>query len=252
MPSSGEARCSLGTVVVTGGGGGIGAAVSKFVARAGYAVIAVDIAPLGLDKLTADAKSEGLNICTVVGDTSEEQVNHDVFTAAADNGMLHGAVLCAGATIHKPFMETSLDNFMFTFRVNLLSTFLGLREAGLVLASQGKGGSLIAVSSINAMRPLPEQASYSAAKAGIESLVRSASEDLGPSRVRVNSLAPGGVNTPMNPIPDQRNTYAPHIALRRAAEPEDMCGTVEFLLSDKSRYITGATIVVDGGLMNHR
>src|SRR6218665_774286 len=100
------------------------------------------------------------------------------------------------------------------------------------------------------MRPLPEQASYSAAKAGIESLVRMASEDLGPSGVRVNSLAPGGVNTSMNPIPDQCDHSPTHIALWRAAHPEDMCATVEFLLGHKSRYIPGATIVVDGGLMN--
>ncbi|WP_138445405.1 SDR family NAD(P)-dependent oxidoreductase [Sinomonas susongensis] len=249
MPSTAEPGGRA--VVVTGAGGGIGSSIALHLARAGYRVVAADISAEGLAAL--EGRADGLGIEAVSADTSEEADVHGLFERAQDgSGKLHGAVLCAGLTRRRSLTETTLEEFGELVRANLQGTFLGLREAGRRLEAGGAGGSIVAVTSINAFRALPSQAVYSAAKAAIQSLVASAAVELGPSGTRVNALAPGAVLTPMNPGLDAGDPLRERIPARRIGLPEDLDGAAEFLLGDQSRYITGTSLVVDGGMMAYR
>ena len=129
---------------------------------------------------------------------------------------------------------------------------LPLRVARAALGALGRGGSLVLVSSQLARIGAPGYASYCAAKGGVDALVRALAVDVGPDGIRVNAVAPGLVRTPMAYIGrDNFDELVPAIAerhpLRRIGEPGDIAGPVAFLLSDASAWITGQTIVVDGG-----
>jgi NAD(P)-dependent dehydrogenase (short-subunit alcohol dehydrogenase family) len=119
------------------------------------------------------------------------------------------------------------------------------------LAERG-GGAFVALSSVDAQRPVAGLAHYCASKAGLESLVRVAALELGSAGIRVNAVAPGVVQTPlMDPVlaePGVREEFLEHIPLGRVAEPLEIASVVAFLLSDDARYVTGQTLIADGGM----
>lgn len=168
-------------------------------------------------------------------------------------GIVDGLVNCAGVTMVKGILETSVADFHLLINVNLLGTQLCITEAARAMKADQVGGSIVAISSINALIGMPSQAVYTAAKAAINSLVASAAYDLGPDGIRVNAIAPGSIRTAgMNPHGGEDQTFVDRIPLRRIGHPEDMVGPVRFLLSDAASYVTGAVLVVDGGLMQLR
>lgn len=249
MPSSVEPR----TIVVTGAGSGIGFSVALRLARCNYRVVAVDIRARGLQDLARTADERGLSVDTCVADAANEDEVAAIFLDASRRSEpLHGSVLCAGVTRRLSVLETTVEDLAELSRVNLASALLGIRETGRALRGQKRPGAILVVSSINAFRALPSQAAYSATKAAIESLVTSAALDLGPHGVRVNALAPGAILTPMNPDLAPDGDLAKRVPLGRVGRASDLDGAAQFLLSDDASYITGASLVVDGGLMHVR
>lgn len=249
MPLSGNGR----SVVVTGAGGGIGSSIALHLARSGFRVVAADILPEYLVRLEALAIPEKLAIDTVLTDTSSEEEVSQLFARA--NALpedLYGAVLCAGVTKRVSVLDTKREDFDEILNVNVMGTFFGVRQAGMTLRDQRLGGAIVVITSINALRALPTQAAYSASKAAMESLVTSAAVEFGPFGVRVNAIAPGAILTDMNPELNARSPLSKKVPLGRLGKPEDLNGAVEFLLSDSSRYVTGSSLVVDGGLMHAR
>lgn len=135
---------------------------------------------------------------------------------------------------------------------NLTGSFVCLTVAARALVDQGLGGAMVAITSVNAQRPLVTQAVYSATKAALEVLVQTLAVELGRSGIRVNAVAAGAVDTPMNPRIQERTDIFAQLPLRRVGAPAEIAAAIRFLVSDAASYITGSSLVVDGGLLQVR
>lgn len=252
LPEAGPGwRLPRGAVIITGAGGGIGAAIALAVAAWGASTVGVDVDPAGLEALDRKSTAQNLQLSTCVLDVrDQERVRNLVRTVARREG-LAGLVHCAGVTARAHLAETPAETFRDLVEVNLTGTFNCLQAASAEMRLQ-RAGSIVVITSVNALRPLPSQAVYSATKAGLESLVRSLAVDLAAEGVRVNAIAPGAIATAMNPGLLNDAYMAASIPIGRVGMPADLVGPTLFLLSDASAYVTGATLVVDGGLLNVR
>jgi NAD(P)-dependent dehydrogenase (short-subunit alcohol dehydrogenase family) len=234
--------------VVIGAGSGIGEAVAKALAAHGAFVVCSDI-KLEAAEETAKAIGERAEARAV------DVINSDSVKALfQDVSKKHGSVDIAVATpavnVRKPILEYADDEFDRVIAVNLKGTFSVLREAGRVMAEQGRG-SIIVFSSIRSQVVEPGQGIYAATKSGIVQMVKALAAELGQKGVRVNAIAPGVVDTPLTrPIKEQPEwylAYAAKSALNRWASADEMAGAVIFLASEASSYVTGTVMFVDGG-----
>ena len=239
-------------VVVTGAGGGIGAAIALGLARSGYEVVGVGRSPAPLAELQATAAADGLALTTQVVDSTDEAATVALFNELGTTGRLLGAVFAAGFTKRLSVLATTTADLDELLATNLAGTFIGVRECGRVLKEAGHGGAMVIISSINAQWPLPSQAAYSTTKAALDALVVSAAVELGPDGIRVNNVAPGAILTKMNAGMGPDAPLRDRIPLKRIGVPEDVVGAVEFLLGPQAAYVTGATITVDGGMRHFR
>lgn len=231
--------------VVTGGGSGIGRAVAHWLRRAGAQVAVFD----------RDAAAARAVATEVAGCAYELDVRDgETFTGALDDvrsafGGLHVLVNNAGIGDLRPLHTLDDRTWHRLVDVNLTGTFNGIRAA-VPLMVAGGGGVIVNVASATALMPTRNEAAYSAAKAGVVALTKSAALEYGPA-VRVNCVAPGTIRTPMTEaferFPDAFAPVADALPLRRMGEPGEVAEVVGFLCSDRSSYVTGQTIVVDGG-----
>lgn len=243
------------SVLVTGAGSGIGRAIALGFARARAAVLAADIDMQALLMLQKEARRDSLVLTTQVADMRSEPEVRGLVAAAAQQVPLGVVVHCAGITVRRSLTETSEDEYRAVLETNLTGTFYCLRAAALQMQQQGRGGSIVVITSINAQWPLATQAVYTATKAAIESLTKSLAVEMARHGVRVNAVAPGAIDTPMNTGvlgQSQRELLDRRIPLGRIGRAQDMVGVVRFLASSEAAYITGATVVVDGGMMISR
>lgn len=236
-------------VVVTGAASGIGEELAVQLAK-DWTIMATDL-PTQLPKLRRLADAHALH--AVGADVSDPEQVEAVFTEAARVGTLVGSVNCAGVTRIAHLTETSPELYDYLMAVNLKGNFLMMRAAALALRRQETPGSIVAISSINAVAGLPDQAIYSAAKAAVNSLVTAAAVECGPYGIRVNAIAPGSTRTAgMNPRAGDDPEAVMNIPMRRVGYPSDIVGPTRFLLSEESAYVTGSVLTVDGGLMHMR
>jgi NAD(P)-dependent dehydrogenase (short-subunit alcohol dehydrogenase family) len=225
-----------GTVVVTGGGSGIGAAVAGALHRAGFDTVAADVAP-GDGVVALDVRDEA---------------GWETVMAGIDR--LAGVVNCAGIRSHTSLEEMTLDAWRQVVDTNLTGTFLGTRAALRRCRAQGSGGVVVNMASVAAFVPTPHQAHYVATKGGIVAFTKAAALEGGPLGVRVNALAPGPILTPLIAQgmgdPDVLARVEGRIPLGRIGQVADVTGVVTFLFSEAAAYLTGATIPVDGGWLS--
>ncbi|AHH17418.1 3-alpha-(or 20-beta)-hydroxysteroid dehydrogenase [Nocardia nova SH22a] len=221
----------------------MGAAHARLLVAEGASVIIGDIldeegAALAAE-LGAAARYAHLDV------TEPEQWQAAVATAVADFGKLDVLVNNAGIVNGNSLHRFELDQWRRILDVNLTGTFLGMQAAVKPMIAAG-GGSIINVSSIEGLRGAPWAHGYVASKWGVRGLAKSAALELAQHNIRVNSLHPGLIRTPMTEaIPDDLVT----IPLGRPAQPEEVATFVLFLASDESSYATGSEFVVDGGLV---
>jgi len=248
-----SARLSGRTVVVTGGGSGIGRATSLRAAREGASVAVVDRHRDNAEETAAMIRAAGGRAaaypCDVADDTS---VSNTVEAANRDLGRISGVVTAAGI-FHvpdlRPAHEVSVDDFMAVLRVNLVGTFAVIKHA-LPHLVEG-GGAIVTIASTAAIRGHGYGAGYTASKGGVDALTRLLAVQYGPRGVRANCICPGGVDTPMTAgtfaTPEAKERAKRTVPLGHHAQPEDIGDVAVFLLGDDARHLTGVTLPVEGG-----
>lgn len=242
-------------VVVSGaGGGGIGTTITRMAAEAGATVVAVSRSQDNLDTHVAPLADKGLNVVTVAADASTDEGIATVLDAARGaDGTLYGLVNVAGGAAPSTWMpatRVSRADWRELFTANLETMFFMSQAVAAEIRSQGTPGSIVSVSSISGMNTAPYHVAYGTAKAAIVAATRTMAAELAAEGIRVNAVAPGVTETAasatyVDPDPE-RDRRA--IAMGRRGTPEEQAGAILFLLSDLSSYITGQTILVDGGL----
>jgi NAD(P)-dependent dehydrogenase (short-subunit alcohol dehydrogenase family) len=240
--------------LVTGGGSGIGEGCALALARDGAVVTICGRTPEKLDLAAERIRSavEGAGVHTIAADvTDEEQVTAALAKASDEAGGLHAVVANAGGALHMgPLHLADADAVRATFELNMMGTFLTLKHAAPHLAAAG-GGSFVGVSSHAGLDSFRFLGAYGASKAGLDHLVRVAADELGPSRVRVNSVRPGIIDNELmaaitagSPVLD---SYLELTPLHRVGTVDDVAALVRFLCGPESSWITGQNISVDGG-----
>jgi 3-oxoacyl-[acyl-carrier protein] reductase len=242
--------------VITGASRGIGRAIAVDLAAAGYAVAILGRDEAALAETAAAVRERAgasaavaIHLADVAGQAA---VDAAVAAVLAEFGRIDVAVANAGQSqdgLILRFKSADLDRLI---DVNLKSAFYLCAAVAKPMLKQ-RGGSIVVVSSIVGIGGNPGQSVYAATKAGLLGLTRSLAKELGSRNVRVNAVAPGLIETAMTAeLPDAaRKGFLDGIALGRPGTPDDVAGVVTFLASDAARYVTGQTIVVDGGYLTH-
>ncbi|HEY2428665.1 MAG TPA: SDR family oxidoreductase [Acidimicrobiales bacterium] len=221
--------------LVTGGASGIGAEVARLLGERGAGVAVID--RRAGDHVVADIAAEDEVVAAVA--------------AVRDRlGGIDVAVLCAGVGGMSPILDMAAQEWDRVMAVNLRGTFLCLRECARVMAGQGTGGVIVAVSSVSGFLADRLTSHYNASKAGVDMLVRIAARELGPRGIRVNAVAPGTTATPMfvptERVPGYQEKVAARAALGRLGTAADIAAAVVAVV--ELDWVTGQTLVADGGV----
>jgi 3-oxoacyl-[acyl-carrier protein] reductase len=245
-----------GRVVIVAGaaGGGIGTTVARMVAEAGATVIAVSRGKDNLDTHITPLVERGLPIVPVAADVAtEDGVAATVEQALRADGDLHGLVNVAGGAGPETWMPSTRvtrADWRDLFAQNLETTFFMSQAVAAELKASRRRGSIVSISSISGMNTAPFHIAYGTAKAAIAAMTRTMAVELAVDEIRVNAVAPGVTATPasLTYVDDDAERDRRAIAMGRRGRPEEIAGAILFLLSDLSGYITGQTLLVDGGL----
>lgn len=238
--------------LVTGAGRGIGHSIALGLAEAGSDLVLCSRSEKELAEVAREAASLGVRTLVAPCDvTDPQQVQQAVDAAVAEFGHIDVLINNAGMTIKKPAEEVPLDEWQRVIDVNLTGVFLVAQAVGRQMLRQGSG-SIINISSIAARTAITGSLAYCASKGGVDMVTRVLAVEWAERGVRVNGLAPAYTETPLvKAITDAKADFADRVKARtpmnRMANPEEMVGTAIFLASGASSYITGETIMVDGG-----
>jgi NAD(P)-dependent dehydrogenase (short-subunit alcohol dehydrogenase family) len=240
-------------VVVTGGASGIGLATTHRFLREGADVLIMDVDQRNLDKASADLQvgESGRRCHPYRGDvTSEDDIEGMVRAAKERFPRIDVLISNAGVAFEEPFLSISVENWHRTLSVNLTGMFLVTQRTGREMVKDG-GGVIVLTSSTNGLVGERHYAHYNASKGGVTLLAKSLALDLAEYGIRVNAVCPGYIQTPMSASIDSEEFVREYVGrlipLGRPGTPEDVAGAFTFLASDDAAFITGATLVVDGG-----
>jgi NAD(P)-dependent dehydrogenase (short-subunit alcohol dehydrogenase family) len=243
------------TVVVSGaGGGGIGTTVTQMAARAGATVVAVSRSIQNLDEHVAPLAQQGLSVVPVAADAStDDGIATVIDQVRRTDDKLYGLVNIAGGaepSTWMPSTRVTRDDWRALFTQNLETAFFMSQAVAAEIRQQGNPGSIVSISSISGMNTAPFHIAYGTAKAAVAAMTRTMAVELALDNIRVNAVAPGVTETVASRTytGDDPDRDRQAIAMGRRGRPEEQAGAILFLLSDLSSYITGQTLLVDGGL----
>ena len=249
--------------IITGASSGIGAGVSKSLAAAGAKVVInhpVAATQPAAEAVLAEVKSEGGDGITYQCDVSKEAEVQKMFADVVEKyGTVDILVNNAGLQRDSPFQDMTLEQWNFVLGVNLTGQFLCAREAirefirrGPVPEKSRAIGKIICMSSVHEVIPWGGHANYAASKGGIMMLMKSIAQEFAPHKIRINSIGPGAIKTPINhqawATPEAEKSLLTLIPYNRVGVVEDIGAAAVWLASDDSDYVTGTTLFVDGGM----
>jgi 3alpha(or 20beta)-hydroxysteroid dehydrogenase len=231
--------------LITGAASGMGAAQARLFVHEGAKVLLCDV-DTGGQKIADELGEAAAFFKLDVGE--EVEWKKAVADVESRFGGLNILSNCAGIAVIKPLEDTSADEFERQFRVNQLGTFLGIRSAVAPMVRVG-GGSIINISSGAGLRAAPTMACYSSTKFGVRGLTQSAASELAEKKIRVNTIYPGAIDTPLlRKNPDEFNAVLVEMTpLKRLGTVDEIANAALFLASDDASFVTGADFAVDGG-----
>ena len=236
--------------VVTGGSKGIGQVVAVGLAKAGAEI--ATISTTHANNTVSQIQAAGGKAYSLIADvTNEKAVNDALNEVMSRSGKIDIVFNNAGICLHKPTLEASIAEWSHVLNVNLTGEYIVARAAAKIMIEHGIKGSIVNMASMSgSIVNLPQwQASYNASKAGVIYMTRSLAIEWMPYGIRVNSLSPGYIATPMssdNPK-ELNDAIMPYIPMKRFGFPEELIGAVIYLSADSSGYTTGSDLIVDGG-----
>jgi NAD(P)-dependent dehydrogenase (short-subunit alcohol dehydrogenase family) len=235
--------------IVWGGGAGMGEATVDLLAGAGCPVGIVDIDGSLAEKVAQKVRSQGGKAIGLQADVREEaDVDAVVKAVVRELGVPTLSASVVGIALFKPALETTLEDFNSELARNLRPAFLIGRRVAQEMRKSGRGGSIAFVQSISGLQSAANHIGYGAAKAGLRSIVQTMALEWGPLGIRVNAVAPGPIRTVrVGAMPGVIESSSKRVPLGRMGEVREIASALVFLLSDMAGYITGQTIVADGG-----
>jgi len=271
-PGPGEARSGAPSIevrqllrgqkaLVTGANSGIGKATAIAMGRAGADVVVNYVAgEEAAEAVVEEIRGNGVKAYAHRADVSNEGQVQEMFARmVAELGTIDILVNNAGRQKDARFVDMTLEDWNAVISVNLTGQFLCAREAvkeflrrGVVPSVSCAAGKIICMSSVHERIPWAGHANYAASKGGIMMMMKSIAQEFAPHRVRINSIAPGAIRTPINTAawstPEAYKSLMTLVPYKRIGEPEDIARTAVWLASDEADYLVGATLFVDGGM----
>lgn len=238
--------------VITGAGSGMGEETAKLFAREGATVVATDINLEAVTRVVEMIRSNGGEAIALQHDVTSRNDWENIYNEVQSVcGKLDVLVNNAGIALAKPFLDQTEEDWARTYRINIDGVMLGTQYA-IPLMEQNGGGSIINISSISALTGMAGAGAYTASKGAVRSLTKAAAVDYGKHNIRVNSVHPGYIVTPMSAPhmehPDYKQHFLNQIALPNLGRAEEVATAVLFLASDEANHITGIELPVDGGV----
>ena len=240
-------------ILITGASRGIGRGCAVELAKAG-ANIGINFRSQHeeAEKVAAEVQSHGGRSLLLPADVSEQAaVEAMVAATVKEFGSLNGYVSNAAYSDRQLLRDADMEGFRKTIDVSMWGAFFGLRAAAKQMIAQGTGGSIVIVSSPHANIPIPTAMAYNMAKAAIDHMARTAAIELAEYRIRVNIIHPGWIDTPGERkffTEDQLASGAESIPWKRMGRPEEIGELVTYVMSDSADYMTGSTLLLDGGI----
>jgi NAD(P)-dependent dehydrogenase (short-subunit alcohol dehydrogenase family) len=234
--------------MVTGANTGIGLAIAQRLLDDGYRVAYATAGDDERHRGPLDELRQKGTVAHVFGDLMDPEVPGRLVSESLDQlGRIDVLVNNAGVSLAKPFFELDGDDFDLTFGVDVRAAFLLSQGAAAQMKERNEGGSIINITSVHEHIPRANFALYAAAKAALGMLTRGMSIELAPFNIRVNAVAPGVIATPRNE--QDAETLSPEVPLGRPGKPEEVAALVSWLCTEEAAYVTGASYVMDGGMI---
>ncbi len=242
-------------IIVTGGGSGIGRATSLRFLDEGARVLVADYNADSAEQTLALARErgKGAQVAMFRGDVASDADNEAMVAAALDRfGQLDCAFLNAGVGgAFGPLADTTVEEWDYTFAVLVRGVYLGLKHCSQAMRKGGRGGAIVSTASVAGLSGGAGSHAYSAAKAAVVSLTENVAVEFAEYRIRVNAVAPGLIMTPLlhRGHPERFTPMVGRQPWPEAGDPSHIAGVVTFLCSDDASFVTGETVVADGGLI---
>ncbi|UKA60471.1 SDR family NAD(P)-dependent oxidoreductase [Arthrobacter sp. FW306-2-2C-D06B] len=237
--------------LIIGGGWGIGGQTALALAKVGCNVAVVDINAEKAEEVCEKARELGVEATALVGDVLDDvQAERIIAEAEAALGGVDVLITVVGGGSWSTLLETSAEGFDADLNMNLRYVFVLGKAFAAACVRAGRPGAATFVSSVGSIIATPGLGPYSAAKAGLNQLVKSMAIEWAEHGIRVNAIAPGSTMTPRRPdsSPAEERVRRSTLPMQRLGRPEEMAGPILFLSSDLASYVTGQTLPVDGGM----